>query len=119
MHAAGSITVALIDDEHAIRKGLGLLIDGTPGYRCVGALGSVEEAPRSLGGEAPDALLFNEKPSMQIVMLTLHGEDDHIFESMYNGPSGCLLKRMVGVIRDCTSISRPNRCARPLSRIIF
>jgi DNA-binding NarL/FixJ family response regulator len=122
MHAAGSITVALIDDEHAIRKGLGLLIDGTPGYRCVGAFGSVEEALRSLGGETPDVLLLDinlpgipgsegarllsEKyPSMQIVMLTVHDEDDHIFESMCNGASGYLLKRMapadlLGAIRD-------------------
>src|SRR5580700_3322666 len=122
MPAAGSITVALIDDEHAIRKGLGLLIDGTPGYRCVGAFGSVEEALRSLGGEAPDVLLLDinlpgipgsegarllsEKyPSMQIVMLTVHDEDDHIFESMCNGASGYLLKRMapadlLGAIRD-------------------
>jgi DNA-binding NarL/FixJ family response regulator len=122
MHAAGSITVALIDDEHAIRKGLGLLIDGTAGYRCVGAFGSVEEALRSLGGETPDVLLLDinlpgipgsegarllsEKyPSMQIVMLTVHDEDDHIFESMCNGASGYLLKRMapadlLGAIRD-------------------
>jgi DNA-binding NarL/FixJ family response regulator len=122
MPAAGSITVALIDDEHAIRKGLGLLIDGTPGYRCVGAFGSVEEALRSLGGEVPDVLLLDihlpgipgsegarllseEYPSMQIVMLTVHDEDDNIFESMCNGASGYLLKRMapadlLGAIRD-------------------
>jgi DNA-binding NarL/FixJ family response regulator len=122
MPAADSITVALIDDEHAIRKGLGLLIDGTPGFRCVGAYGSVEDALRSLGGQAPDVLLldinlpgiqgsegarlFYEKyPSMQILMLTIHDEDEHIFESMCNGASGYLLKRtppgeILGAIRD-------------------
>lgn len=122
MPAASSIAVALIDDEHAIRKGLGLLIDGTPGYRCVGAFGSVEEGLRCLGGAAPDVLLldinlpgmqgsegarlFHEKyPSMQILMLTIHDEDEHIFESMCNGASGYLLKRtppadLLGAIRD-------------------
>ena len=122
MPAAGSITVALIDDEHAIRKGLGLLIDGTPGYRCVGAYGSVEEALHSLSGQTPDVLLLDvnlpgvsgsegarllsEKyPAMQILMLTVHEEDEHIFESMCNGASGYLLKRMppadlLGAIRD-------------------
>jgi hypothetical protein len=59
MPSGGSINVALIDDEHAIRKGLGLLIDGTPGYRCAGAFGSVEEALRSLGGQTPDVLLLD------------------------------------------------------------
>jgi len=122
MPAAASISVALIDDEHAIRKGLGLLIDGTPGYRCTGAFGSVEEALRSLGLPAPDVLLLDinlpgipgsegarllsEKyPSMQILMLTVHDEDEHILESLCNGASGYLLKRMppgdlLGAIRD-------------------
>ena len=122
MPAAGSISVALIDDEHAIRKGLGLLIDGTPGYRCAGAFGSVEEALRSLGGPAPDVLLLDinlpgipgsegarllsdKYPSMQILMLTVHDEDEHILESLCNGASGYLLKRMppgdlLGAIRD-------------------
>jgi DNA-binding NarL/FixJ family response regulator len=110
MPAPVRITVALIDDEHAIRKGLGLLIEGTPGFRCVGTFGSVEEGLRSLGRETPDVLLldinlpgiqgsegarlFHEKyPSMQILMLTVHDEDEHIFESMCNGASGYLLKR--------------------------
>jgi DNA-binding NarL/FixJ family response regulator len=110
MPAADSITVALIDDEQAIRKGLGLLIDGTPGYRCVGAFRSVEEALGSLSREVPAVLLLDinlpgvtgsegarllgEKyPSLQILMLTIHDEDKHIFESMCNGASGYLLKR--------------------------
>lgn len=110
MSAADSITVALVDDESAIRKGLGLLISGTPGYRCVGAFGSVEEALRCLGREVPDVLLldinlpgmqgsegarlFHEShPTMQILMLTVYDEDEHIFESICNGASGYLLKR--------------------------
>jgi len=122
MRAADSITVALIDDEPAIRKGLGLVIDGTPGYRCVGAFRSVEEAMGSLGRELPNVLLLDinlpgisgsegarllcEKyPALQILMLTIHDEDEHIFESMCNGASGYLLKgtppgEILGAIRD-------------------
>lgn len=122
MPAADSIAVALIDDEQAIRKGLGLLIDGTPGYRCVGAFRSVEEALRSLGRELPDVLLLDINlpgipgsegarllhetyPSLQILMLTIYDEDEHIFESMCNGASGYLLKRtppgeLLSAIRD-------------------
>lgn len=110
MPAADSIAVALIDDEQAIRKGLGLLISSTPGYRCVGTFSSVEEALPSLGRDLPDVLLLDinlpgisgsegarvlhEKyPSLLILMLTVYDEDAYIFESMCNGASGYLLKR--------------------------
>lgn len=110
MPTASSIAVALIEDDPAIRRGLGLLINGSPGYRCVGTFGSVEEAVRSVGREIPDVLLLDinlpgipgsegarvlhEKyPSMQVLMLTVHDEDEKIFESIYNGACGYLLKR--------------------------
>ncbi len=44
---AAPIRVALVEDDRATREGLGLLIDGTPGYRCVGLFRSVEEALRA------------------------------------------------------------------------
>lgn len=111
MPAGSSINVALVDDQHAIRKGLGLLIDGTPGYSLAGTFGSVEEALRLIGGPSPDVLLLDinlpgvsgsegarllsEKyPSMQILMLSVNDDDEHILESLCNGASGYLLKRM-------------------------
>ncbi len=122
MPAADSITVALAEDEHAIRKGLSLLINGTPGYRCVGAFSSVEEALRSMGREVPDVLLLDINlpgmpgsegvralrerfPSMQVLMLTIYDEEEKIFESICNGACGYLLKRtppaeLLAAIRD-------------------
>jgi DNA-binding NarL/FixJ family response regulator len=110
MPGADSIAVALVDDEPAIRRGLAVLINGTPGYRCTGTFGSVGDALRALGPELPDVMLldinlpgipgsegarvFHETyPSMQILMLTVYDEDEHIFESICNGASGYLLKR--------------------------
>ncbi len=105
-----SIRVGLVEDESAIRKGLSLLIDGTPGFRCVGTFGSVEEALQLLDREVPDVLLLDinlpgmsgsegvrrlleQFPSMQILMLTVYDEEEHIFESICNGACGYLLKR--------------------------
>ena len=110
MPAADSIAVALIEDDPAIRRGLGLLINGSPGYRCAGTFSSVEEALRCLGRDVPDVLLLDinlpgipgsegarvlhEKyPSVQILMLTIYDEDEKIFESICNGACGYLLKR--------------------------
>ena len=110
MPGSDPITVALIEDEHAIRKGLSVLLDGTPGYRCVGTFGSVEEALRAMRSEAPNVLLLDinlpgmsgaegarflkEKyPSTKILMLTVYDEEEKIFESVCNGAVGYLLKR--------------------------
>src|SRR5262245_26158487 len=41
---AAPLKVAIIEDMRGIRESLGLLIDGTPGYRTVGSYGSMEEA---------------------------------------------------------------------------
>lgn len=122
MPTADSIAVALVDDEPAIRRGLAMLINGTPGYHCTGTFGSVADALREVGRELPDVMLldinlpgipgsegarvFHETyPSIQILMLTVYDEDDHIFESICNGASGYLLKRtppseLLGAIRD-------------------
>src|SRR5947209_1243046 len=37
------LRVAVVEDRREIREGLKILIDGTEGYRCVGAFGSMEE----------------------------------------------------------------------------
>ena len=110
MQSSGTIRVAIVEDDHRLREGLRILIDGTPGYSCARGYGSVEEALRLLGVEMVDVLLldihlpgmlgseavkvFREKfQSMQILMLTIYAEQDKVFESICNGASGYLLKK--------------------------
>jgi len=108
--AVKPIHVAIVEDDRSLREGLGLLINATPGFRCPRTFGSVEEALRSLNGEAPDVLLldihlpgmlgsegvklFREKyDTMQVLMLTVYAEQDKVFESICNGACGYLLKK--------------------------
>ncbi len=110
MPADGQILAAIVEDDRATRECLGLLIDGTPGYRCIGSYRSVEEALRSRNTEQPDVLLldihlpgmlgsegvrvFKEKyPALQVLMLTIYAEQDLVFESICNGACGYLLKK--------------------------
>ncbi len=110
MHTDESIRVAIVEDDRSTREGLGLIIDGTPGYRCAGTFGSVEAALRHIGLDVPDVLLldihlpgisgtegvvlFKEKyPAMQILMLTIYDEEEKVFESICNGACGYLLKK--------------------------
>ena len=46
------LRVAIVEDDATMREGLAALIEGTPGYRCVGRYGSVEELLR----KPPDRL---------------------------------------------------------------
>lgn len=116
------IRVAIIEDDRALRDGLGMLINGTPGYACVGAFRSVEDALRSIGDNVPDVMLLDiqlpgmsgsegvkvlqEKyPQLEIVMLTVLAEQEKVFESICNGACGYLLKetpptRLLEAIRE-------------------
>ncbi|MBI3951605.1 MAG: response regulator transcription factor [Acidobacteria bacterium] len=122
MHTDEPIRVVIIEDDRTTREGLGMLINGTPGYQCVGTFRSVEEALRLLNLNLPDVILLDihlpgmlgsegvrvlkeRFPSLQIVMLTIYDEEDKVFESICNGACGYLLKktppvRLLEAIRD-------------------
>src|SRR6266849_7643618 len=103
------IRVVVIEDDRGTREGLGMLINGTPGYRCVKTFRSVEDALRDPSGETPNVLLLDidlpgmpgsegvpllkqKYPSVEILMLTVYAEQDKVFQSICNGASGYLLK---------------------------
>ncbi len=103
------IQVAIIEDDRATREGLAMLINGTPGYRCQATFRSVEDALRSIGGDAPSVLLLDiDLPGMsgsdgvrvlkekwtsaEILMLTVYADEAKVFESICNGACGYLLK---------------------------
>src|SRR5689334_23688043 len=106
------LCVAVVEDDRQTREGLRLLIDGTPGFRCVGAFQTAEEAlraPVGAGRRADVALLDVHLPGMTgteavpklrerwpdtlILMLTVFAEDETVFASLCNGASGYLLKK--------------------------
>jgi DNA-binding NarL/FixJ family response regulator len=125
------IRVAIVEDDRATRDGLALLIDGTPGYRCVSKFRSVEEALNSTGQEPPNVLLLDirlpgmlgsdgigvlkEKyPCVQILMLTINADEDSVFESICNGACGYLLKNTPPV-RLLDAITETHNGGAPMS----
>src|SRR6266496_199541 len=109
MDSSKSIRVAIVEDDRSTREGLGLLIGGTPGYKCAGAFDSVESALRNIQPDSADVLLLDIDlpgipgsegvgeltrafPSLHIVMLTVYADQDRVFESICNGACGYLLK---------------------------
>jgi DNA-binding NarL/FixJ family response regulator len=107
---SGPISVAIIEDQADIREGLGLLIHGTPGYRVAGSFRSMEEALANIGRQLPDVVLVDiglpgmsgiegtrrlreRHPALLVMMLTVYGDDERIFEAMCAGACGYLLKK--------------------------
>ena len=99
----------IIEDLRDIREGLTALINGTSGFKCVAAFGSVETALARIEREKPDAILTDlglpgmsgiegiERfrqifPEIPIIALTIYDNDREIFNALCNGANGYLLK---------------------------
>jgi DNA-binding NarL/FixJ family response regulator len=120
--SSNDISVAIIEDQAQTREGLAILIDGTKGYRTVGNFASMEEALEKIEKARPDIalcdielpgmsgiegvrILKTKLPKLQILMLTVFADNDHVFEAICGGASGYLLKdtppaRLVEAIRE-------------------
>lgn len=125
----GEVRAALVEDDDLVREGLRALIDGSPGFSCVGAWPSVEEALAALPGDPPDVLLMDIQlpgvsgvegvrlvrerlPGVEVLMLTVLAERARIFESICNGACGYLLKdtppaRLLGALREAKDGGSP------------
>jgi DNA-binding NarL/FixJ family response regulator len=104
------IRVAIVEDNKELREGLEQLISGTRGLECVGAYGACSLLLEEVPSLSPDVILMDiglpgmsgvecvklvkgREPDINILMLTVYDDDQKIFESIYNGASGYLLKK--------------------------
>lgn len=110
MSGTAELKVGIIEDQPRIREGLRSLIDGTDGYRCVGAFGSMEDALTHLSRDLPEVMLVDIglpgmsgidgtrqltalHPGISILMLTVYEDDRRIFDALCAGACGYLLKK--------------------------
>ena len=104
------ISVAIVEDRTDIREGIQSLIAGTPGFRCTGAWGSMEEALAGMPRALPDVALVDiglpgmtgiegirqlrqRHPKVVCLVLTVYHDDERIFEALCAGACGYLLKK--------------------------
>lgn len=103
------INVAIVEDNDSIREGLAVLINGTEGLRCLAAFSDCESLLERLEDLAPDVVLLDIvlpgisgiagvkrikalMPDLIVLMLTIYGENDLVFEALCAGACGYLLK---------------------------
>jgi DNA-binding NarL/FixJ family response regulator len=108
---SATVKVAIVEDHREFREYLSALISGTEGFECLGSFRSVEEAlPKLSASQAPDVMLidiglpgmngiegirlFKERyPETLFLTLTIHDDDERIFDALCAGASGYLLKK--------------------------
>ena len=104
------IRVSIVEDDNRVRDSLGRLIDRAPGFTCVSKHPSAEDALRDLPPHHPNVVLMDINlggmsgvdcvrllkdilPDVQVMMLTVYENTDHIFSALAAGASGYLLKQ--------------------------
>ncbi len=103
------ISVAIVEDDQNTREGLAVLINGTKGFTCLDSYGDGETAIQGIPEDPPDVVIMDlglpgisgvegirflkEKlPSLNIVVFTIHGEENLVFDALCAGACGYLLK---------------------------
>lgn len=107
--ASARLTVAIVDDEPAIRDALTATLQRSPRFRCGAVCASAEDARRALPSDQPHLLLLDmhlpgdsglellrwlktELPRVKVVMLTSEEDDFYIQSALREGADGYLLK---------------------------
>jgi len=108
-----TITILLVDDHTIVRDGLFALFEKDPGLLVVGSVNNGLEAIKQVRDLKPDVVLMDismpelngidataqirrESPTTQVVILSIHATNEHIFRAFRAGAIGYLLKESAG-----------------------
>jgi DNA-binding NarL/FixJ family response regulator len=103
-------TVAIVEDNALMRKTFRQWIDAAPGFRCVIACATAEEAMAEIPRLKPDVVLMDVHlpgesgiactarlkaalPTVQVIIVTVYRNQELIFQALQAGACGYLLKR--------------------------
>lgn len=116
------IKVAIFEDNTSLRQSLYHLVNGSEGFTCVGAFKDCNDVMHDIKETKPDVVLMDihmpgvngieavqmiraEYPDLKILMQTIFEDEQKVFDSIYSGASGYILKttspaRMLDFIRE-------------------
>src|SRR5437867_11914763 len=115
------IKVVVVDDHAVVREGLKRIISENPGMEVTGEAGDGHEALKVIQSEPCDVVLLDitmpnrsgldvlkqlhaESPSLPVLVLSMHSEDQYAVRILSAGPAGYVTKesapaRLVEAIR--------------------
>lgn len=108
-----SITVFLADDHAVVRDGLRMLLEAQPDLEVIGTAADGRDAVRQVTQLGPDVAILDiampelngleaarqileARPTTQVIMLSMHGASEHVFDALHMGARGYLLKASAG-----------------------
>ena len=117
------ISVCIVDDNRDLRNALEEIISMSEGFKCVGTIGTPQEAIAQIPVLNPDVVLMDinlgsdetgidcvrvlkqKVPGTNFMMCTVYEENEKIFQALTAGASGYILKktapaRMLDAIRE-------------------
>ena len=109
------IRIAIFEDNRNLRQGLEQLVNGSNGFKCVGAFANCNHLLKSIEESKPDVVLMDIEmpgmsgieaarllkehyPDVKILMETIFEDNDKIFDSICNGAEGYILKSTAPVL---------------------
>ncbi|MFZ1289569.1 MAG: response regulator transcription factor [Melioribacteraceae bacterium] len=117
--------VVIVEDVKNIREGLKTLIDTSSIFRCIGTFENFEKFEKNLKNLNPDIILIDlDLPGISgiegieklksisekfiIIVLTLHEENDRIFDALSAGASNYLVKntpseKIINILEDAAN----------------
>lgn len=123
------IKVVITEDNNTIREGLAALINGTPGYSCVGTFSECESFLAKIPTLPADVVLMDiglpgmsgidgivkakkMRPELNILMLTVYEDSQTVFKALCAGACGYLVKktppaRLLEAIKDANDGGAP------------
>jgi DNA-binding NarL/FixJ family response regulator len=103
-----TVRIVVADDQELVRAGFAMILDAQPGFEVVAEAADGIETLAAVREHRPDVVLLDirmprmdgieaarricaETPS-RVVMLTTFDQDDYVYDALYAGASGFLLK---------------------------
>jgi DNA-binding NarL/FixJ family response regulator len=105
-----AIKVAIVEDDERFRKSLVRVLQATEGISCIAEYGKGSDAVAGLPSHNPDVVIMDLNlpdmsgaeataklkdtlPDLNVVVLTVYNDADHIFKALRAGACGYLLKQ--------------------------